>query len=239
MGPEASAEFHRQLVRRNPATSDQEHFRILVLDDPHIPDRTSFILDSGEDPRPALQARAAELESFGASFISIPCNTAHAFWKEIQSAVSIPVLHIVEVTIASIVQPDGTIAVLATRGTIAAGLYERALKRGGWGVLLPDERLQQRVDSVIDGAKKAGDRTWLSAELKACCDSVVRQGADAAILGCTELGMQAEEWDVPPLPLYDSVAALAEATLAKARELEHGSGTRPSQQPLDSPSHSS
>lgn len=219
MGPEASAEFHRELIRRTPAETDQEHHRILVLDDPHIPDRTAFLLGSGDDPRPALCARVRELEQFGADLIAIPCNTAHAFWDEMQAAVSIPVMHIVETTVASIPAGTGTVAILATRGTLATGLYAAALASAGLGALMPEEAVQQRVDAVIEGAKRGRERGRLAAELEAVCRIVHRDGADAAILGCTELGMQAADRE-SHLALYDSVVTLAEATLAKAAELE-------------------
>ena len=219
MGPEASAEFHRQLIRRNPAAGDQDHFRILVLDDPHIPDRTLFIQGTGQDPRPALKERARQLESYGASFIAIPCNTAHVFWEDIQESVSIPVLHIVNITANSIPPDLKRIAVLSTRGTSSGGLYSNALRCCGLEPFIVDETTQHRVDSLIAGAKSGRDRASLVEGLQECCRAVANSGAGGAILGCTELGLLTDGW-TPAFPLFDSLGILAEATLAEARRLE-------------------
>jgi aspartate racemase len=70
-------------------------YNILVF---KIPDRTAAILGKGEDPLPALQETAQNLEKAGADFIVIPCNTAHYFLSSIQESVNIPVLNMIEET---------------------------------------------------------------------------------------------------------------------------------------------
>jgi len=69
----------------------QDHLRIIIDNNPKIPDRTAAILGKGEDPLPALQKTAKNLEKAGADFIIIPCNTAHYFLSSIQESVKIPI----------------------------------------------------------------------------------------------------------------------------------------------------
>lgn len=77
MGPEATVELYRSIVSITPAKKDQDHFRILIDNNPKIPDRTAAILGRGSDPFPDLLESARILEQAGASFLIIPCNTAH------------------------------------------------------------------------------------------------------------------------------------------------------------------
>lgn len=219
MGPEASAEFHRQLIERNPASRDQDHFRILLLDDPRIPDRTSFIHGIGEDPRPALAERARQLQSYGVSFIAVPCNTAHVFWDAIQGAVTIPVLHIVEITVRSIPERFGPVGLLSTSGTISGGLYAKELAERGIDGILPDAAQQAEIDRLIDSVKAGEDRSRQIGCLEQMCVHLRERGAGGVILGCTELGLLASSASLN-LEVFDSLGLLAEATLERARRLQ-------------------
>ncbi|GAJ09165.1 unnamed protein product, partial [marine sediment metagenome] len=79
MGPEATIDLFYKIIKFNPSEKDQDHLRIIIDNNPKIPDRTAAILGKGEDPLPALQETARNLEKAGANFIIIPCNTAHYF----------------------------------------------------------------------------------------------------------------------------------------------------------------
>ncbi|GAH53208.1 unnamed protein product, partial [marine sediment metagenome] len=98
MGPEATVDLFHKIIKFTPAKKDQDHFRIIIDNNPKIPDRTAAILGKGEDPLPALQETARNLEKAGVDFIIIPCNTAHYFLPQIQKSVNIPVLNMIEET---------------------------------------------------------------------------------------------------------------------------------------------
>ena len=72
MGPLATADFFRKIVQMTDAASDQEHIRVLMDDNPQIPDRTSFIMGEGTDPTRAMVRSALRLEYMGADFIDLP-----------------------------------------------------------------------------------------------------------------------------------------------------------------------
>lgn len=143
MGPLATADLFRRIVERTPARRDQDHPRIIIYNNPKIPDRTAFILGNGPDPRPELIASAKKLESWGADFIIMPCNTAHFFAETIQRAINIPLVSMIEET-AKKIESMGLrkVGLLATDGTIKGMVYHRALLKRGIHIAVPNKRIR-------------------------------------------------------------------------------------------------
>src|SRR2546428_13639792 len=134
LGPWATLDLFEKILRLTPAKADQDHLRIIIDNNPKIPDRSPAILGEGEDPTPGLIATAQNLQQAGADFLVIPCNTAHFFYDRIVTAVSIPVLHIMDEVAAAArdaVRDVRMLGCLATEATMAAGLDHRACGRGG------------------------------------------------------------------------------------------------------------
>ena len=98
MGPEATIDLFQKIVKLTPAQQDQEHLRIIIDNNPKIPDRTKAILHGGENPLPELIKTAQNLERAGADFIIIACNTAHYYLPEIQKTVNITIFSIMQET---------------------------------------------------------------------------------------------------------------------------------------------
>jgi len=221
MGPEATAEFYRKLIELTSAASDQEHLPVIMLSDPSVPDRTDYILGSGQPFLPILLQLARDLESFGADFIAMPCNTAHLFWPELADAVGIPFLNILEETIDEIESTAGSdsvqIGVLATVGTIRSALYQSALRERGITALIPPESVQHEVHGVIKWVKAQTEREASRDQLEAAVQSLCEDGADGVILGCTELGLVGDLES--SIPVFDSLEILARATLREALNL--------------------
>ncbi len=214
MGPRATADFFFKLIELTPARRDQDHLRVIVDSNPQIPDRSRCILEGGEDPTPALVATARNLERAGADFLVIPCNTAHHFLDRIRESVRIPVLDITEV-VAQRAAGLSTVGLLATRATVVAGLYQKALARHHTRVVVPSPARQELVDRAIFHVK-AGDlgphvRAWV----REAGRELVGAGAQALVLGCTEIPLvvEAHQW---PVPVLDSTALLAEAAVREA-----------------------
>ncbi len=76
MGPDATVDFMAKVIALTPATKDQDHIRMIIDHNPKVPNRQTAILDNGEDPGPDLAATATRLDTAGADFLVIPCNTA-------------------------------------------------------------------------------------------------------------------------------------------------------------------
>ncbi len=218
LGPWATLDFFEKLLRVTPAHRDQDHLRILIDNNPKVPDRTPAILGRGEDPSPALEATARNLERAGADFLVIPCNTAHAFYDRIQAAVSIPVLHIMEEVAAVASKEVGglkVVGVLATSGAMAAQLYQRAFARIGVEVIGPEHPGQQVIDRAIYSVKAGAMGAEVTRGLVGVAEGLIAQGAQALVLGCTELPFVLKGSHVR-VSLLDSNLILARAAVRTA-----------------------
>jgi len=222
MGPWATLDFFEKVLRATPARRDQEHLRLIIDNNPKIPDRGPAILGDGEDPTPALVATARNVEAAGADLIVIPCNTAHYFFQEIQAAVRVPVVHIMQEVAGAASRRFpriGRVGLLATRATVATGLYQDAFRPLGAEVVVPDQRGQEVIDRLIYAIKAQGVDDALRSAGVAVGRGLNRAGAEAMILGCTELPLVLGE-DTLGLPILDSNLILAEVAVRLATSAE-------------------
>ncbi len=219
MGPEATIELFAQIVRRTRAAKDKEHLRVLIDNNPKVPDRTAAILHGGKSCLPELVRSARALERAGADFIVIPCVTVHFFHGALQKRTSLPVLHIIDETVKRLRKRHPRarrVGLLATTGTIQAGLFQQALAGTKTELLVPSEAMQKNVVMKAIYAIKADGATPKARELvrKAACE-LLAQGAEAVIAGCTEIPLVLEDGDLS-VPVIDPIAILAEAAIERA-----------------------
>ena len=220
MGPAATADFYSKLVSMTPVHSDQDHLRTVIWSDPTIPDRTDALLGLGPDPTPLLLHGCRVLRKAGATVIAIPCNTAHAFVPRIADRVGLPIIHMIDEVarhLAALDPPVRTAGLLATTGTVRAGLYQEWLARVGVSLVLPDPASQDEEVMAAIRAVKAGERGIVAAEpLRRAANRLIDRGAQAIIAGCTEipLGLSAEAIQVP---LLDPAVVLARALIRRSR----------------------
>ncbi|MGF6597851.1 aspartate racemase [Paraburkholderia sp. GAS448] len=193
VGPAATVDFIHKIVRSTPAKRDQDHIKLLVEQNPQIPDRTENLLGDGPDPTVSLYATCKRLEAGDADIIAIPCNTAHAFVERIQPYLNIPIVNMLTVTVRYLRETFPAlraVGVLATSGTVASGVYEKALELQGLHQVVPGPALQARVMDAIYGKEgvKAGFTTGqCQDDIASAVDGLIAQGVEVIILGCTEL----------------------------------------------------
>lgn len=217
VGPLATAYFLDKVVRLTEAERDQDHVDLVVFNHATIPDRTAFILGQSEsDPGPVMADDARRLEAFGARFLVLPCNTAHNFTQEIVAAVTIPVVSIIEETVDEIVArapQTRRVGLLATSGTVHSGVYQRALAARGLEAVVPSDADQDALMRIIYEQVKAGLPVDIGG-FRALVGRVVDAGAQTVVLGCTELSVIADDFDLLAEPLYvDSLDVLARRTI--------------------------
>lgn len=213
MGPAATVELFRRIVEKTPAHRDQDHIPIVIDNNPRIPDRGPFILGGGPDPRPALCRSARRLEKMGASFIVMPCNTAHVFLPYLRKAVRIPFLDMIAETAHRITEP--VVGLLATETTVRTRLYHEACEIYGIDVLTPSADEQARIMEIIYAIKGGSFDLAFSRDLRTMAARLHERGARALIVGCTELSLIVHQRE-HDLPVYDALDILAQAAVREA-----------------------
>ncbi|MFO0334912.1 MAG: aspartate/glutamate racemase family protein, partial [Pseudomonadota bacterium] len=202
VGPAATLDFLQKVMRNTPARRDQDHLRLVVEQNPQIPDRTEHLGGDGVDPTLALYATCKKLQAGQADLIAIPCNTAHAFVEEIQSHLRIPIVNMMTETAGHLREAYPAlrrVGLLATTGTVASGVYRRALEARGLEQVVPRPAPQARVMNAIYGPRgvKAGYTAGECVDdVAAAIDDLVEQDVAVMILGCTELPLLFPELEV-------------------------------------------
>jgi aspartate racemase len=205
MGPEAGALFFGRIVAACAARRDQDHPPVVLYSLPQVPDRTAAILHGGRSPVPALLHGLRVLRRAGADFAVIPCVSAHTFLPRIAPRSPLPVISLIEASLAAVkrMRPlPRTIGLLGTTGTVRSGIVADAFEAAGIGVIVPPSKDQARVMAAIYGRRgiKAGHAAGPSREaLLEAARGLVRRGAGAILAGCTEVPLALRPEDLPVL----------------------------------------
>ncbi|MCD4771582.1 amino acid racemase [archaeon] len=208
VGPEASNKFCELLIKNTPARKDQDNIPFLHFCNPQIPDRTDYIVGVGEDPVGELIETSRALENAGADFLVIPCNTAHYFLSQVQEEVSVPIVDMTKVLVKSVLSkcpPIRKIGLLATTGSIRGEIYQDYFSSVGVEVVLLDDEDQEKLvmDAIYgENGVKAGKKNFPRKKLKEAVDKLVDMGAEAIVLGCTEIPLVLNQKDFD-VKLYD------------------------------------
>ncbi|SFD68544.1 aspartate/glutamate racemase family protein [Pseudoalteromonas denitrificans] len=153
-----------------------------------------------------LVSQALLIESSGADFLMICNNTLHHVAHEIDKAITIPLLHITDVTGAQLLKDKiNCVGLLGTKQTMELGFYKDRLKdKFGLQVLTPQIKERETLQNIIFGELCIGEINE-SSRIKAIniINNLVKDGAQAIILGCTELPLLLQE-DHTETPLYDT-----------------------------------
>jgi aspartate racemase len=215
MGPEATLDLYRHIISLTPAYRDQDHIRVLIYSNPKIPDRTLAISGEGESPLRALIDSAKLLETGGAGIIAMPCNASHYYLPEIQQAIRIPILNMVEEVCRELRRslPDAkAVGLIAVGGTIYSRVYHTALAAEGISVLTPNEKEQAEIQSAIAQVKAGIHSDATREQFHSIGAKLVQAGSAAVILGCTEIPLVFDP-NAVNYPSLNSTQILAEAAI--------------------------
>ena len=215
MGPLATVDMFMKLVNLCDCQTDQEHPRVLIDSNTNAPDRSPAILRGGPSPLSDMVRSALTLERGGADVLIMACNTAHYFYDDIVPYVRIPFLNMIEET-AKAVQEKGytTVALMGTDGTAKSGIYQRQFEKLGIRVLTLNERDQEITLDMIHKAVKAGLKTWDTTEITRIVADFAAAGAQAVIMGCTELPVAFSQYNIEScLPTIDPTEIVARSAI--------------------------
>lgn len=165
-----------------------------------------------------LSEAALRIQSAGADFLIICTNTMHKVAPQIENAITIPLLHIADATAEVLVRNNiKKVGLLGTAFTMEQDFYKgRLSNKYGINVLVPNEEDREIVHRIIYQELCLGKiQADSKAEYLRIIDSLANQGAEAVILGCTEIGMLVTHGDTN-VKLFDTTAIHAEKAVEYA-----------------------
>ncbi|WP_342716047.1 amino acid racemase [Bacillus paramycoides] len=206
MGPKSTGPFVDTVVAGCQTIYGAKH----DMDFPHMmiySCPTPFYMDrpiDHEAMKKAIIEGAQKLESTGAEFIAIPCNTAHLYFEELQHSLSIPILNIVDETLQAIPENINRVALLATEATIQTGIYQDGIAKRNIEYI-HYEKWQTMINQIItyikSGEVEEAHKLWSALVVQ------LKDEVDTAIIACTDLNVVAGE------DFVDSAQCLAEAVV--------------------------
>ena len=210
MGPEASAYLYTTLINNSVKhfhAVNNEDFPQIVLYSVPVPD---FISTSTKEQEAVtiLKQKVLDINKLNVLCGAIACNTAHKILNDLQSVSNFPFVSMVD-EVVKVVKEDNIkrVGILGTPSTIRSSIYQDAFKKEGIETLVPTENnffnIEKAIRNVISESTTKDDKQ----NLENIANSLKKEGADAIVLGCTELPL------VFPLkyslPVYNSVEILS------------------------------
>lgn len=214
MGPAATLDFLGKLQAYTPAEGDQDHIRVLMDLNPQVPDRNV----QGSGAGPVLAEMAGGLAGGGAEVLAMPCNTAHAHAALITRACGLPLIDMIGGAAKAAADTGARrVGVLGTKGALR--LYREYLAARGLGMVTLGPERQEAFMGLVYRIK-AGDLTAEArAEMAALAHTLVAEGAETLIAGCTEAPLVLSNQDIQ-VPLIDAGDLLARRCVAVCLEHE-------------------
>ena len=206
MGPDATVDLMRRVIAKTRAEDDQDHVHLIVENNPKIPSRIAHLLEAaGPDPTPELVRIAENLEKAGADALAMPCNTAHAYASAIASAVGIPFIDMIAITVAEVAQGmPSRVGLLASSAVLKMRLYENAFGAQGIKTVAPknQEAVMALIKAVKQGLTGEKERRALAELARDLAPEV-----DAFIIACSELSIISDHIAEPFTDSLDVLAA--------------------------------
>lgn len=211
VGPQASEYLYRQIMRLAQVkygAKENDDFPEVVLHSIPVPD---FISDEERmgDATVMFEKVLKGFEKLGVSRIVIGSNTAHLLLDKLRSKTQIEFVSIID-AVTEKIESDGRkeAGLLASPMTIKYGLYEKPLKKLGVELVYPDRKGQRRVEEMMRAVMAGTNNGELKRGYVEVAQGLFDRGAEAIILGCTELPL-AISYEALGDKVYDSMRMLA------------------------------
>ena len=216
MGPDATVDFMSKVIAKtnqnnaalNKAGADQDHIRMLIDHNPKVPNRNDSIKGIGEDVGPHLADMAKRLEHAGADFLVMVCNTAHAFKGDIEQAVKIPFVSIIDEVTAEMENShvkNTKVGIMAAQGCLESELYQRSLSKAGFEVVVWSEAELADFMQILYKIKGGDTGNQVRQNTLNMANILINKGAEVILAGCTEipLVLHQDQLEVPMLASTD------------------------------------
>ena len=222
MGPLATVDFMSMVIDLCPIVTEDDHVRLLVDQNPHIPNRQIVSNIKSKNIGSMLADGALKLQNVGADFIVMPCNTAHMFSDDIKTRINIPFIHIVDETINEITEyfPEKkSVGIMATSACINAKIYQDGLTVNNKKFHLPSESYQDECMKSIFDIKEGTEISNPADSMYKIANHLTEKGAEILIAGCTEIPLVLKNEDLN-VPLISSTEVLAIKTIEYANHIK-------------------
>jgi len=222
MGPVASANLYYKIITvaqdKYLAEQDYDYPPFILYSLPLVGfDETGFV--DPELVKNQLIAGVKRLESAGSDFIIVACNTVHYFQKEMQEAIDIPFLSIIDETVKAAKETNCKIAgLLSSESTAKLDIYKKSCEQYGISIIPPTTEQQAEINQVILNVMAGAQGKKDTRVLHAIIEDMRKKGAEVVILGCTEIPLAIHQDDVEGIQVLDSTQIITESALHYARE---------------------
>ena len=232
VGPYAGVDLMEKILDQTEARSDQEHLSIALISLPcRIEERTAFLLgETDNNPAEAVFEIIVKLEQIGAGIVGIPCNTMHSprifdfLLKKMKDTKSnVKLIHMIN-EVAEFIRTNHpkikNLGLLCTTGTYKTRVYLDCLEPEGFNVIVPDEASQESLvqNAIFErtyGIKAQSNPVTKDAKAKLlqAIHYLEQQGAEAIILGCTEIPLAITDKKIGSAIIIDPTLILARALI--------------------------
>ena len=219
MGPLASANLYHKIVKiaqeMYHAEQDTDFPPMIIYNLPLLGfDETGFV--ELASVKSQLIAGVKKLESAGSDFVIVACNTVHHFCQEMQGAIKIPIISIIEETVKTVDKKGlKVIGLLSSESTNKLKIYQKVLDYYAIKTLSVTDKQQKLLNEVIlhvmSGIQDEADKECLKIIIYGLC----KQGAQGIVFGCTELPLAISQNDTDVV-LLDSTEIIAKSALEYA-----------------------
>lgn len=158
-----------------------------------------------------------KLESIGVSFIAMPCNSAHIYFKELKESINVNLLNIVEETIKKLPIVSQKVTLFSTSSTFESTIYQKGIIDGGHEFIFKD-RWQVKLNTLIENIKSDKGNTQNIDIWNELIEDVKNESVENIVIACTDLNVVLEKTH-PPINIIDSSKCLAESVVSKYLEL--------------------
>ena len=188
MGTQAGLDFCSKLAKLNRGKADQKYPLFILYNKSNIPDRKQNLKKYNKVLKSLVEG-CKFLQKSKCKFISIPCNTAHYWYKDLRKKIKIPILNMPEIVYLNAknnLKKNSKIGLLATEATIKTGVYSHYFNKK-FLLISPNTTLQQRSVNKSIKLVKMGKTKEAERAIKPAVNYLIKKKCKKIILGCTEL----------------------------------------------------
>ena len=188
MGTQAGLDFCSKLAKLNRGKADQKYPLFVLYNKSNIPDRKQNLKKYNKVLKSLVEG-CKFLQKSKCKFISIPCNTAHYWYKDLRKKINIPILNMPEIVYLNAknnLKKNSKIGLLATEATIKTGVYSHYFNKK-FLLISPSTTLQKRSVNKSIKLVKMGKTKEAERAIKPAVNYLIKKKCKKIILGCTEL----------------------------------------------------